>query len=69
MPADVMTVTILADGSFKIETDKVSAANHGGCEMLIREIVKVAGGKSERKHRHGRHVAHQHSHAEEQHEH
>jgi hypothetical protein len=68
MPQDILTIEVLPDGSFKIETDKVSQANHVGAEGLIREMAKLAGGKSERMHRHGNHGAHTHNH-EGEHEH
>ena len=56
---DKMTIIILEDGSLKIETDKISAANHGGAEMLIREMVKAAGGAETKIRKAG---AHYHEH-------
>jgi hypothetical protein len=32
----------------KNETDAVSMPNHGGAEMLIKELVKLAGGTVDR---------------------
>ena len=45
---DKINVEILYDGKLRITTDKISPANHGGAEILIREIVKAMGGDSER---------------------
>ena len=46
---DKIEIEILADGTIKMSTDKISAANHGGAEMLLREIVTMAGGQATRK--------------------
>ena len=43
-----------------MSTDKISAANHGGAEMLIREMVKAAGGKETRIRKAGAHY-HEHN--------
>lgn len=65
--SDKLLITVLDDGSLKIETDKVSMANHTNAEGLIREMVKAMGGNSERKAKHG-HVLHTHD-GEHYHEH
>jgi hypothetical protein len=62
--SDKMRVTILDDGSLKIETDKVSSANHTNAEGFIREMVRMMGGKQSVKNK----VMHGHVH-DEQHEH
>jgi hypothetical protein len=50
---DSMQITILQDGTIKVETDKISAANHMTAEAFMRNISQVAGGPQTRKHRHG----------------
>ena len=57
---DSIQIEILADGTFKIETDGISQANHGGAEMLIRELATLAGGKSRRTLKTGASLAHAH---------
>lgn len=58
--ADIMEIEILEDGTIKLSTDKVSMPNHGGAEMLIRELVKSAGGVSTRT-RKANHEMHEHN--------
>lgn len=60
--ADEMIITVLPDGSLKIETGKVSAANHMSAEGFIREASRLMGGKVERKSKHAHHHHHQHEH-------
>ncbi len=50
---DTMKVEILADGTIKIETDKISAINHTTAEALMRNVAFAAGGKQTRKHKGG----------------
>lgn len=69
MKTDTMQVDILADGTLKIATDPVSAANHGGAEMMLREIFKSIGGEVTTKHKHGKAGMHSHSHSHEKHQH
>jgi hypothetical protein len=64
--SDKITIEILEDGKIKMSTDKISAANHGGAEMLIREMVKKAGGKENRTRKAN---AHYHEHNGEFHSH
>lgn len=63
---DVIDIEILADGTIKMSTDKISMANHGGAEMFIRETIKEAGGKSSRARKGGAvghcHDGHYHEH-------
>lgn len=57
--ADKIEVEVLDDGSLKISTDRISAANHGSAEILIRELISSAGGEASRVRKgHG----HTHSH-------
>ena len=50
---DSMKITILDDGSLKIETDKISQANHMTAEAFMRNINTLCGGKQYRKHKQG----------------
>ena len=50
---DTMNVTILPDGSLKIETDRISQANHMTAEAFMRNVASAAGGKQQRKHKQG----------------
>ena len=63
---DKMEIEVLADGTFKVSTDKVSMPNHGNAEMLIREMVKLGNGTVERKGKQGKlthsHDGHTHTH-------
>lgn len=45
MNADSFTVEVLEDGTLKITTDKISAANHANMTMFLQETAKIAGGK------------------------
>ena len=40
-------ITILADGLVKIETDKVSGANHISADRLVRGIEQDLGGETQ----------------------
>jgi hypothetical protein len=61
---DKLIVTVLDNGNLKIETDKVSNANHTNAEGFIREMVRMMGGKQSVKNK----VVHGHVH-DEQHTH
>jgi len=50
---DSMNITILDDGSIKVETDKISQANHMTAEAFMRNIATACGGHQERKHKQG----------------
>jgi hypothetical protein len=50
---DSMNITILDDGTIKVETDKISQANHMTAEAFLRNMSNACGGKQERKHKHG----------------
>lgn len=50
---DSMNITILEDGTIKVETDKISQANHMTAEAFLRNMALACGGKQERKHRQG----------------
>lgn len=46
---DTITVEILEDGTIKTETDKVSSANHTTAEGFLKEMFRLAGGRTEIK--------------------
>ena len=50
---DSMKIEILEDGSIKIDTDKISQANHMTAEAFMRNIANACGGHQERKHKQG----------------
>lgn len=58
MKTDQITIEVLADGTLKVTTDKVSAANHVNAEKFIREMFSKAGGEVEIKHKHGKTIHH-----------
>ena len=66
--ADTMTVQILADGTMKVTTDKVSMANHLTAEKFLKFAAELLGGKTIRKRKRGM-VGHVHSHGGHVHKH
>ena len=50
---DSMQITVLEDGTLRIETDKISAVNHSTAEAFLRNVATAAGGHQERRHKHG----------------
>lgn len=67
---DEIKITVLEDGTIKIETDRVSAANHVNAEGFIREIFKLAGGTGRRTLKTGASLQHAlHVHAADGHTH
>lgn len=46
MKADQMTIEILADGTIKTTTDKISAANHASADAFLRDVARLAGGET-----------------------
>lgn len=59
---DKMKIEILDDGTIKTSTDKVSMPNHANAEGFLREIRRLAGGKTESKRKTGHHHTHSHTH-------
>ena len=53
MKMDRMNITILDDGTIKVETDKISQANRMTAEAFMRNIASACGGRQEQKHKHG----------------
>ena len=52
--ADKIQITILQDGTIRVETDKISGANHLNAEQFLREMSRLAGGTVEIKARKGK---------------
>lgn len=50
---DILTVEVLPDGTLKISTDEVSAANHSSAEDLLKALESTLGAPAERKRRKG----------------
>lgn len=48
---DKLEVEILADGSLKVTSGKVSMANHANAEAFLRELAKGCGGETIRARR------------------
>lgn len=66
---DIITVTILDDGTIKTETDKISPASHLNAENFLKECFRMAGGKTTIEFKKGAHI-HEHAHTHEHgHEH
>lgn len=45
---DVMEIEVLADGTIKTSTNKVSMANHANAEGFLRMLAQLTGGESKR---------------------
>lgn len=50
---DTMNITVLDDGSIKIETDKISQVNHMTAEAFLRNVAQAGGGQQTRQHKRG----------------
>ena len=50
---DKLDVTVLEDGTIKVDSGPVSQQNHMNAEAFMRNIAQAAGGKQERKHKQG----------------
>ena len=63
---DTIIIEVLEDGTIKTETDKVSSANHSTADNFLKEMFRLAGGKSTLKFKRpvavveGAHVHHHH---------
>lgn len=71
MKSDKISITILPDGTIKMDTDRISQPNHLSAEKFILECTRLAGGTSEVKAKHGHHHhgTHTHTHEEDHHHH
>ena len=67
---DTMTITILPDGTIKVDTGVISQANHLSAEAFVAQLAKLTGGPVEVRHKDATHAhGHTHSHGEELHQH
>ncbi|MDE2106355.1 MAG: hypothetical protein KGL39_54570 [Patescibacteria group bacterium] len=64
--ADEIDVEVLADGSLKITTDRISGPNHLSAEKLLRDLEEIAATPAQ-KVRRGRTHTHNHKHLEQEH--
>jgi hypothetical protein len=64
--ADKFEITVLPDGSLKIETDRISMPNHTSAERFFQEVLTAMGGKVDRKSK--KHLHHEHSHHHHEHD-
>lgn len=46
---DTITVEVLEDGTIRTETDKISSANHGTADNFLKEMFRLACGRTEIK--------------------
>jgi aromatic ring-opening dioxygenase LigB subunit len=60
--ADAMQVEILADGTMKVTTSKVSMANHLNAEKFLAFASELMGGVTKRVRRAGMLHSHDHDH-------
>lgn len=66
---DTMRGTILADGTIKLVTDAISAANHDNADQFVAAIARLAGGETTVEARDDVRHDHEHHHHEEGHHH
>lgn len=67
---DSIKIEILADGTIKVETDKVSGANHVNAEAFMKFLADKSGGEVTRTSKgHIHDHAHTHEHGEAGHTH
>ena len=71
---DKISIEILADGTIKSETSKISGPNHQNAEAFMKYLAELTGGETKRTRRghthvHGEEHEHEHDHAEAGHKH
>ena len=59
---DAIEIEILADGTIKIDTDKISDSNHVSAENLVRFLTTGVGGESTTKRKRAGHTHSHHGH-------
>jgi hypothetical protein len=64
---DKIQVTILPDGTIKMETNKISGPNHLSAEKFVKAVNELAGGETTATRKVG--AMHQHVHNEHTHTH
>jgi hypothetical protein len=60
MAADEIKITILEDGTIRIETDQVGQANHTSADKLLEQMARLAGGQTETVRKSNTHTHHHH---------
>lgn len=55
MQNDKIEIEVLADGTIKSSTDKVSMPNHANAESFLAQIARLAGGATTRVRKVGTH--------------
>jgi hypothetical protein len=62
---DCISITVLPDGTIKTDNDGISMPNHQNAEAFLRDIGRLAGGKTTVKmkgtHQHLHHALHVHA--------
>lgn len=62
---DAIKIEILADGTLKVTTDPISAANHMNAEDLLQFLQEKCGGSvsitARDPHQHSHHLSHVHN--------
>jgi len=66
MNGDEIKIEILADGTIKIETDRIGPANHLSAERFIKEAQRLAGGATKITRKVGKFLRGQHDHSHTQ---
>lgn len=61
---DQFTIRILADGTIKMQSGKVGAANHANAEQFFKEVARLSGGETKRERAGNVEHHHHHGHAE-----
>ena len=72
MTTDNIRITVLDDGTIKVDTDSISPSNHLNAENFLKEIFRMSGGKAEiefKKPVSLREHGHSHDHGHGQHAH
>lgn len=64
---DTMTIEVLADGTIKTTTGRISGPNHANADAFLKSVEKIVGGTTEIKrrgdaHHHTHDHAHDHTH-------
>lgn len=67
--SDIIEIEILDDGTIKSSTNKISMPNHAKAEMFLRDVAKLAGGKTLRESKHKNVFTVQHQNNELNHSH
>ncbi len=66
MKEDTLEIEILDDGTIKVTSPKISAANHMNADQLLGFIAKLAGGETKIEKRIKSAHTHEHAHTHEE---